>query len=546
MENLIYKTPSAYSYPLLIKNILFSPYAYNPDQEIVYKDIVRINYRQLRDRVARLASALIEMGVKPGDTVAVMDWDSHRYLECYFAIPMIGAVIHMVNIRLSAEQMIYTIAQAEDKVIMINSDFLPILEQIKGRINTVKNYILLSNPNEIQKTSFEFSGIYEDMLKQAQPLEEFPDFDENTRATTFFSTGTTGLPKGVYFSHRQIVLHTLGMMAALTIPAQKSRLHMEDVYMPITPMYHVHAWGIPFIATMLGIKQVFPGKYLPDVLLKLIATEKVTYSHCVPTIVNMLLTDPSSKNYDLSNWKVIIGGAALPRAIVIAALKRGIDIYCGYGMSETCPVITIQHLSQEEHALPPETRAALLTRTGRPIGLVDLKVLSPHGEVPMDDKTTGEVVVRAPWFTHGYLKDTSNSEKLWEGGWMHTQDVASMDLSGSIRITDRMKDVIKIGGEWISSLEIEDILCLHPAIAEAAIIGHPHVSWGEIPFALVVLKANETIKEKDIVTHVKKYIDLGLLAREAVLMKIKIVDVLDKTGVGKINKVELRKKHLPE
>ncbi|MCL2480961.1 MAG: long-chain-fatty-acid--CoA ligase [Spirochaetaceae bacterium] len=545
METLIYKTPSAYSSPLLIKNILLCPHAYNPDQEIVYKDIVRISYRQMRDRVARLASALIEMGVKPGDVVAVMDWDSHRYLECYFAIPMIGAVLHMVNIRMSAEQMIYTIAQAEDKVILVNSDFLPILEQIKGRINTVKHYVLLSNPNEIQKTSFEFSGIYEDMLERAKPLAEFPDFDENTRATTFFSTGTTGLPKGVYFSHRQIVIHTLAMMSALTIPTEKSRLHMEDVYMPITPMYHVHAWGIPFIATMLGLKQVFPGKYLPDVLLKLIAKEKVTYSHCVPTIVNMLLSDSTSENYDLSHWKVIIGGSALPRAIAIKALKRGIDIYCGYGMSETCPVITVQHLSTEEQALPVEDKASLLVRAGRPIGLVDMKVMNAEGEAPRDDKTTGEVLIRAPWYTQGYLKDTSNSEKLWEGGWMHTQDVGCRDSTGSLRITDRIKDVIKIGGEWISSLEIEDILCLYPAIAEVAIIGYPHTSWGEVPFALVVPKAGETIKAKEIVKHVKKYIDLGLLPREAVLTKVKFVQAIDKTSVGKINKVELRKKHLP-
>ena len=545
METLIYKTPSARGYPLLIKNMLFSPFAYNPDQEIVYRDSVRINYRQMRERVARLASALISLGVKPGDTVAVMDWDSHRYLECYFAIPMIGAVLHMVNIRLSAEQMIYTIAQAEDKIMIVNSDFLPVFEQIKGRIDTVEHYILISDSEEKPKTSLELSGTYEELLRRAEPLAEFPDFDEDTRATTFFSTGTTGLPKGVYFSHRQIVLHTLSMMCALTTPAEKSRMHMEDVYMPITPMYHVHAWGIPFIATMLGVKQVFPGKYLPEILLKLISTEKVTYSHCVPTIVNMLLSDPTSKNYDLSNWKVIIGGSALPRAIAIEAMKRGIDIYCGYGMSESGPVITIQHLSTEEQALPPEKRAALLVRAGRPVGLVDLKVMSPEGEAPWDDKATGEVVARAPWFTQGYLKDASNSEKLWEGGWMHTQDVACRDSSGALRITDRIKDVIKIGGEWVSSLEIEDILCLYPEIAEAAIIGHPHANWGEVPFALIVPKAGETIKERSLMKHVKKYIDLGLVPREAILMKIKFVEALDKTSVGKINKVELRKKHLP-
>ena len=544
MEKLIYKTPSACGYPLLIKNILFSPYAYNPDQEIVYRDKVRIDYRRMRERIARLAAALIELGVKPGDTVAVMDWDSHRYLECYFAIPMIGAVLHMVNIRLSAEQLIYTIAQAEDKIILVNTDFLPVLEQIKGRINTVEHYILISDSEEKPQTSLKLSGTYEELLEGSAPLEEFPDFDEDTRATTFFSTGTTGLPKGVYFSHRQIVIHTLAMMCALTIPSKKSRLHMEDVYMPITPMYHVHAWGIPFIATMLGLKQVFPGKYLPDMLLKLITSEKVTYSHCVPTIVNMLLTDPTSKNHDLSNWKVIIGGSALPRAIAIEALKRGIDIHCGYGMSETCPVITIQHLSTEEQALPPETRASLLVRTGRPIGLVDLKIMNPNGEAPRDDKSTGEVVARAPWFTQGYLKDSSNSEKLWEGGWMHTQDVACRDKTGSLRITDRTKDVIKVGGEWVSSLEIEDILCLNPAVAEAAIIAHPHPSWGEVPFALIVIKPGQTLTERALMKYVKKYIDMGLLPRQTILLRIKFVEAIDKTSVGKINKVELRKKHL--
>jgi len=545
METLIARTPSAYEYPLLIKNLLFSPFAYNPDQEIVYRDTVRITYRQMRERVARLASALIELGVKPGDTVAVLDWDSHRYLECYFAIPMIGAVLHMINIRLSPEQMLYTITHAEDKIILVNPDFIPILEQLRGRIDSVKHYILLAGKDEKHEANLEFSGAYEELLECAEPLKEFPDFDENTRATTFFTTGTTGMPKGVYFSHKQIVIHSLSMATTLLMPAKKSRLHMEDVYMPITPMYHVHAWGIPFIATMMGIKQVYPGKYLPDVLLKLITTEKVTFSHCVPTIVQMLLSDPSSKNYDLSNWKVIIGGAALPQALVIEALGRGIDIYCGYGMSESCPVITVQHLSEAENELPPEIRAANIVRTGRPIGLVDLKVVGPHGEVPHDDKSTGEIVVRAPWLTQGYLKDASGSEKLWEGGWLHTQDVACCDTTGSVRITDRIKDVIKVGGEWVSSLEIEDILCLHPAVAEAAVIGQNHHNWGEIPFAFIVNKPGQKPKERELIKHVKKYIDLGLLPREVILMKVKFVDVIEKTSVGKYDKMELRKKHLP-
>ena len=546
MNTLIEKTPSAYSYPLLIKNILYSPFAYKDDQEIIYRDSVRITYSQFRERVERLASALINLGVKSGDTVAVMDWDSHRYLECYFAIPMIGAVIHMINVRLSAEQLIYSITQAEDKIIMVHPDFLPVLEQIKGRIDTVKHFIFMDSLGLKPQTHLKLTAVYEDFIKNAQPLKEFPDFDENTRATTFFTTGTTGLPKGVYFSHRQIVLHTITVLGALSSPSQKSRFHQGDVYMPITPMYHVHAWGIPFVATMLGVKQVFPGKYLPDMLLKLIEKEKVTFSHCVPTILNMLLNDPASKNIDLSKWKVIIGGAALPRAMALTALNRGIDLYSGYGMSETCPILTIQHLTEEEHALPPETKVNKIVRTGRPIGLVHVKVMNPQGETEKDDKATGEITVRAPWLTQGYLKEESNSEKLWEGGWLHTQDVACRDASGSVRITDRIKDVIKIGGEWLSSLEIEDILCMHQGIAEAAVISHPHSNWGEIPFALLVKKPDITLKERELVKHIKKYIDMGLLPREAILMKVKFVASIDKTSVGKINKVELRKKYLSE
>jgi len=546
MNTLIEKTPSAYDYPLLIKNILFSPFAYNGDQEIVYRDSVRITYNQFRERVARLAAALVKLGVKPGDTVAVMDWDSHRYLECYFAIPMIGAVIHMINIRLSAEQLIYSITQAEDKIIMVHPDFLQILEQIKGRIDTVQHFIFMDSFGEKPQTNLKITAFYEEFINETQPLKEFPDFDENTRATTFFTTGTTGLPKGVYFSHRQIVLHTITVLGALSSPAQKSRFHTGDVYMPITPMYHVHAWGIPFVAVMLGVKQVFPGKYLPDILLKLIEKENVTFSHCVPTILNMLLNDPVSKNIDLSRWKIIIGGASLPRAMALTAMERGIDIYCGYGMSETCPILTIQHLTEEEHALPLEKKVSQVVRTGRPIGLVHVKVMNPQGEAERDDKATGEVTVRAPWLTQGYLKDVSNSEKLWEGGWLHTQDVACHDASMSVRITDRTKDVIKIGGEWLSSLEIEDILSMHPCIAEAAVIGHPHSNWGEIPFALLVTKPEIKLKERELMKHIKKYIDMGLLPREAILMKIKFVPALDKTSVGKINKVELRRKYLSE
>ena len=291
-DNLIVKTASAYSYPLLIKNLFMAPVVNNLDQEIVYRDTLRFTYRDFRARVHKLANALTKIGVRPGDTVAIMDWDSHRYLECFYAVPMLGAVLHTVNVRLSPEQIIYTIDHAEDDYILVNSEFLPIIEQIKGRITTVKDFVILSDDNSLPQSGLPIAGEYESLLAEASDSFEFVDFDENTRATTFYTTGTTGLPKGVYFSHRQLVLHTLGTIAALATATDHGRFHQKDVYMPITPMFHVHAWGLPYIATTVGVKQVYPGKYAPNSLLQFIENEGVTFSHCVPTIMHMLMASP--------------------------------------------------------------------------------------------------------------------------------------------------------------------------------------------------------------------------------------------------------------
>jgi fatty-acyl-CoA synthase len=259
----------------------------------------------------------------------------------------------------------------------------------------------------------------------------------------------------------------------------------------------------------------------------------------------MLVSSPAAAGVDLSGWKVLIGGAALPRSVAIAALKRGVDVSVGYGLSESCPVLTLSQLSTEELKLGTEEQADLRCRTGRPFALVNLKVVDEKGkEVPNDDKSSGEIVVRAPWLTQGYLKDDTNSRKLWEGGWMHTQDIACSNSGGSIRITDRRKDIIKIGGEWLSSLELEDILSAHPAVAESAVIGQPDLTWGEIPIALVVLKKDQTATEKELSGHVKNYADKGVLPREAFLIKIRFVEAIEKTSVGKINKVALRAKYL--
>jgi fatty-acyl-CoA synthase len=530
---------------LTIRRIFEAPIEDAPDREIVYRGPVRLTYRQFRERVHRLAGALAALGVKPGDTVAMLDYDSHRYLEAFFAVPMMGAVLHTINVRLSPEQIAYTIDHAEDDVLLVHADFLPLLEAMRGKIEAPKAIVALVD-DAPPATSLPLAGDYEALLAAAPARFAFPEVDEEARATTFYTTGTTGHPKGVYFTHRQLVLHTLGVLANLA-SARHCSFRQGDVYMPITPMFHVHAWGVPYVATMLGVKQVYPGRYMPDALLALIDREKVTFSHCVPTILHMLLRTPGTEKIDLSRWKVLIGGAALPKALAQAALARGIDVAAGYGMSETCPVLSIAHLQEEDLARPLDEQAELRVRTGRTLPLVDIRVTDEHGaDQPRDGQSTGEILVRAPWLTQGYLKDRKASDKLWAGGWLHTGDVAWRDARGYLKITDRIKDVVKVGGEWLSSLEVEDALLAHPGVAEVAVIGMPDAKWGERPLALVLPKpeAKGSLTEKELHHHVRERVDMGTLNKQVVVLAVKFVDAIDKTSVGKINKVALRQKHL--
>lgn len=540
-DKLIQSTPSAYGYPLLIKQLLHTPLAVAPDQEIVYADKQRYTYRQFAGRIQRLGHALSRHGVDFGKTVAVMDWDSHRYLECFFAVPMLGAVLQTVNIRLSPDQILYTINHAGADVLLVNREFLPILEQIRNELSTVKTFILLSDEEAALPEGFLVE--YEALLAASSNEFTFPDFDENTRATTFYTTGTTGQPKGVYFSHRQLVLHTLAVTAALGIAPEQGRFHRDDVYMPLTPMFHVHAWGIPYVATMAGVKQVYPGRYQPATILKLIAQEKVSFSHCVPTILHMLLSSPESAAIDLSGWKVVIGGSALTTALAQATLKRGIDVFTGYGMSETCPILTLAHLDTADLAASSEDQASVRTKTGRPIPLVNLQTVDGAMlPTPRDGRSTGEIVVRAPWLTQGYLNDQEASEELWEGGWLHTQDVGHIDASGYLQVTDRIKDVIKTGGEWVSSLELEDLIARHPAVNEAAVIAMPDEKWGERPYALVVLKADfaRKVSDEDIKAHVRRFAESGHISKYGVPEQVRFVTQLTRTSVGKLNKRALR------
>jgi len=542
--NPISRTPSAYDFPLLIKQLWITPLANNPQQEIVYRGDKRYSYREIRARVGRLASTLAGIDVKPGMTVAMMDWDSHRYLECFFAIPMMGCVLQTVNIRLSPEQMLYTLNHAGADVILVNAEFLPLLASVRGQLEKDVQFILIRDDDAPAQPTADlpFLGEYEALLANARPDYDFPDFDENTRATTFYTSGTTGLPKGCYFSHRQLVLHTLAIAGWFGTAPANGRVHREDVYLPITPMFHVHAWGMPYAATMLGLKQVYCGRYEPALLLRLIREEGATLSHCVPTLLHMLLTHPQSKDTDLSKLKMVIGGSAMPQGLCKMALERGVDVFTGYGMSETGPLQTINHLSSSEMQKNLDDQAKLRVRTGKSVLFCDVRVVDADMKSqPRDSESQGEVVFRSPWLTQGYLEDPEKSETLWQGGYLHSGDIGTIAPDGCLQIRDRVKDVIKTGGEWISSLTLEDLISQYPGVGEVAVISVPDAKWGERPLALVVPAANAKLDAEDIRRHLGAFADKGVLSKYGVPDKVLLVETLAKTSVGKLDKKTLRK-----
>jgi fatty-acyl-CoA synthase len=539
-------TQAAYTYPLLIKQLLHTPLVQSPDQEIVYRDFRRLTYADLRDRIGRLASSLDKIGVRPGDTVGVLDWDSNRFLEAFFAVPMMGAVLQTVNVRLSPEQITYTIKHAGSSVLLVNDEFVELVQSIMPQLPHVKKLVVLTDRKAPTTDNLRFVGEYEELLAAASPDYDFPDFDENTQATTFYTTGTTGLPKGVYYSHRQLVLHAMAELAFLGTAGKQGRFHRDDVYMPITPMFHVHAWGFPWAATLAGVKQVYPGRYDPALLLKLIKTEGVTFTHGVPTILQMVLGAAASANVDLAGLKMVIGGSALPKALAKQALARGIDIYAGYGMSETGPLLTLAQVKSSELTGDPDQEVEIRTKAGRSGPLVDLRIVDPDmKEMPHDGKSSGEIVVRAPWLTQGYFNNPEASEQLWAGGYLHTNDIGVMTPDGYVQITDRIKDVIKTGGEWVSSLELEDIITQRAGVAQCAVIGIKDARWGERPLALVVRdpKVQPPVSEDDVRAHVMTYCDKGAISKYGVPQKILFIETLARTSVGKINKKALREQY---
>ncbi|MGI0153674.1 fatty acid--CoA ligase [Pseudidiomarina sp. WS423] len=533
----------AYQYPLLIKQLLLSSERYGANNEIVGgNNGKRYSYAEFNQRVQRLANMLTEQGVKQGDVVAVLDWDTPRYLECFFAIPMLGAVLHTVNVRLAPEQIVYTMNHAEDKVVLAHDDFLPLLAKVKHELVTVEKYIQLSDSDTPAEPALATVGDYESLLAAALPEYDFPDFDENAIATTFYTTGTTGNPKGVYFSHRQLVLHTLTLAATTSMNDNMQLMQAGSVYMPITPMFHVHAWGVPYVATMMGLKQVYPGRYEPATLLQLFVREKVTFSHCVPTILQMVLSSEKAQAIDFSGWQVLIGGSALTAGLADAALARGVQVYTGYGMSETCPLLSTTWLPLEASDFDQQRQVQERIKTGRPVPLVNMRIIDNNGRfLPHDGEAMGEVVVRTPWLTQGYLNEPEKSAELWANGWMHTGDVGTIDSNYTLQIRDRIKDVIKTGGEWISSLDLENLISQHPDIELTAVVGLPDAEWGERPHAMLTVKADAAVDREQVADHLQQFIEAGLIEKWAIPDSVTVVAEIPRTSVGKIDKKLIRK-----
>ncbi|WP_289050929.1 fatty acid--CoA ligase [uncultured Psychrobacter sp.] len=545
----------AYGFPLIIKQLLNRAKIVSTNQTISYANKITYTYAEFFKRVNRLANVLKNMGLQAGDVVAVMDWDSHRYLEAYFAVPMSGMILQTVNVRLAEDKVLYTINHAKPKALLLNAEFEPMAKNYRHEAPSIEKIIWLDdtgfddaeygeNDTKTAQVSMPdyVEGEYEAMLAAASDEFDFPDFDENTIATTFYTSGTTGDPKGVFFTHRQIVLQTLASTLATALNAEGQGVRYNDVYMPMTPLFHVHAWCWPYGATMIGLKQVYPGRYVSEVLVDLIERHKVTLSHGVPTILQMLLKEIAARGRRFKGLKLMVGGSKINEGLAKNAIDSGIEFMPGFGMSESCPVVARAVFDDKIDVMSMDEQISYRCLSGSPIMLVSMEIWDENGKpIPMDGESTGELVMRAPWLTQSYFKNPEAGNELWRGGWMHTQDIACITPDGTLKITDRLKDVIKSGGEWVSSLEVETILSFHPSIADIAVIGVPDEKWGEKPLALAVLKPEYTdTKAEDILALGHQAVEKGRLPKYSVPSEIKFLLEMPKTSVGKLDKKRMR------
>ncbi|MCX7901314.1 MAG: 3-(methylthio)propionyl-CoA ligase [Burkholderiaceae bacterium] len=522
--------------PLLISALIKHADRHHGDTEIVSRrvegDIHRYTYRHLHRRARQMANALASLGIRMSDRVATLAWNGYRHLELYYAVSGSGAVLHTINPRLHPEQIAWTANHAEDRALFFDLTFLPIVEAVAPHCRSIRHWVAMIDKEKMPATSKVSLLCYEDLINSHSDDYEWPEFDENLASSLCYTSGTTGNPKGALYSHRSTILHTY----AIALPDSLS-LAARDVVLPVVPMFHVNAWGLPYAATMTGAKMVMPGGQLDGKsLYELFEQERVTVSAGVPTVWQGLLayTEASGLKFSTMNRTVIGGSACPPAMIKLFQEKYGVQVLHAWGMTEMSPVGTVATLKAKHLALPPQQREAVQQKQGRVVFGVDMKIVGDDGgELPWDGKAFGDLLVRGPWVVREYFKGEGGNPL--RNGWFPTGDVATIDADGYMQITDRSKDVIKSGGEWISSIELENIAMAHPAVAMAACIAVKHPKWDERPLLVVVKKPNAQVTREELLAHFE-----GKVAKWQIPDDVVFVESIPLGATGKMLKTKLR------
>lgn len=523
-------------FPLLLSTLYDNAVATHPSRGIVSvehdRSVHRTTYGDTDDRVRRLATALGRLGVGEGDAVATFAWNNRRHHELYWATANTGRVCHTLNIRLFPEQLSYIVNHAGDRVLFVDPDLVPLVERFAADLGTVEHYVVMGDT--VSDTDLPNAIAYEDLIADTEPWGEWPMLDERSPMMLCYTSGTTGNPKGVAYTQRSTYLHTISSLAAFPI-------RPTDVVLPVVPMFHAAAWGYPFAATTVGATLVYPGPDLsPAGLVRMFAEEQVSFSAGVPTvwtgIQQHLMEHPDA---DTSSIRAFLcGGAAVPRAMIEwFQRERGILVQQGWGMTETNPVASISLLLPEHADLPWDEQLDRLETAGLPVPGLQVKIVDEAGEtLPHDGEAFGELLIRGPWIAAEYYRDSR--QEAFVDGWMRTGDVCKITREGYIVITDRAKDVIKSGGEWISSLDLEREIMAHPGVAEAAVVSVKHVKWQERPIAVVVRRPGADVTEGELRAHLE-----GRVATWWLPDMIEFVDELPKTGTGKFDKKVVRQRY---
>jgi fatty-acyl-CoA synthase len=505
------------------------------------RSLHRYTYADFYSRALRLAECLTSAGLRRGDRVATLMWNNSNHFETYFGVPAAGGILHPLNLRLHPRELAYIVNHAEDRFLIVDDVLLPILEKFQSDVRFERIFVVRDSghplPAEPPKAPPEkLCEDYEGWLQQARGNFRYPDLDEQDGAAMCFTSGTTGNPKGVVYSHRSIVLHAMGEAMA-----DSAAMSGRDTVLIGSSMFHVNAWGFPHTAAMVGAKLVFPGQFLDaESLLDLIEQERVTLACAVPTVwlpVLELLESQKGRWRRAHDVRILCGGTAVPESLMRRLDRHRMHIIHAWGMTETSPLGTMCRLRPEMDEWPQDRQYAVRAMQGWPVPMVEFRIMTPQGEAPWDGETAGELEIRGPWIAGSYYKSPETADRWSPDGWFRTGDVAAMDPSGCVKLVDRIKDLIKSGGEWISSVDLENALMSHPAVREAAVIAIPHPKWQERPLAVVVLKNGAKAPAEDLRAFLKDKFAKWQLPDDFVC-----VPELPHTSVGKLSKLELRKK----